>query len=173
MAYDIIIGRTIKDKEKFGTAGTIFLGRHYVQMGELVSLSNKVLMDVAHPHVVLVTGKRGCLIDETKLFTNHGYKKIKDFDSSRDKIYSYNGKNFEWEKAQLLRYELNKEETLIQVENFDGQFLTMTKEHPLLVLENGNKTWKSAKDLEVGDVLIAASHLPEVKNGKEIPRFPR
>ena len=59
MAYDIIVGRTASDKKKFGDRGTIFLGRHYVKMGQTVSLSSNIRMDVARSHVVLVSGKRG------------------------------------------------------------------------------------------------------------------
>lgn len=59
MAYDIIVGRTQADKKKFGDEGTIFLGRHYVKMGQTVSLSSNIRMDVARSHVVLVSGKRG------------------------------------------------------------------------------------------------------------------
>jgi uncharacterized protein len=59
MAYDIIVGRTGSDKKKFGDMGTIFLGRHYVKMGQTVSLSSNIRMDVARAHVVLVSGKRG------------------------------------------------------------------------------------------------------------------
>ena len=57
--YDIIVGRSEADKEKYGTTGSIFLGRHYVKMGQTTSLSNKVYMDVAKSHVVFVVGKRG------------------------------------------------------------------------------------------------------------------
>lgn len=59
MVYSIIIGRTEKEKKEFNDQGTIFLGRHYVKMGQNTSLSSKVLLDVAHPHVILVSGKRG------------------------------------------------------------------------------------------------------------------
>ena len=59
MAYDIVIGRTDSDRKKLGDAGTIFLGRHYVKMGQTVSLSSNIRMDVARSHVVLVSGKRG------------------------------------------------------------------------------------------------------------------
>ncbi|MBI2499296.1 ATP-binding protein [Candidatus Woesearchaeota archaeon] len=59
MAYDIIVGRTEADRKALGTKGTIFLGKHYVRMGETVSLSNRVLLDVARTHVILVSGKRG------------------------------------------------------------------------------------------------------------------
>ena len=45
--------------KKFGTDGTVFLGKHYVKMGRTVSLSNKVFLDMIKSHVVFVCGKRG------------------------------------------------------------------------------------------------------------------
>jgi len=59
MAYDIVLGRTVADKEVFGNRGLVFLGKGYVKMGQYTSLSNKIFMDVARSHVVLVAGKRG------------------------------------------------------------------------------------------------------------------
>src|SRR3972149_9104476 len=59
MAYDIVIGRDPIDKALFGDRGLIFLGKGYVKMGQYTSLSNKIWMDVARSHVVLVAGKRG------------------------------------------------------------------------------------------------------------------
>lgn len=57
--YEIIIGRSQEDLKKLGTAATIFIGKHYVKMGQTTSLSNNVYMDVAKSHVVFVCGKRG------------------------------------------------------------------------------------------------------------------
>ncbi|MEM4398037.1 MAG: DUF87 domain-containing protein [Candidatus Woesearchaeota archaeon] len=57
--YDIVLGRSSSDLKKYGTKGTILLGKHYVQMGQTVSLSNNVLLDVIRSHVVFVCGKRG------------------------------------------------------------------------------------------------------------------
>jgi uncharacterized protein len=59
MPYDIIIGRNEQDKKIFGNKGLIFIGKGYVKMGRYTSLSNKILMDIARSHVVLVAGKRG------------------------------------------------------------------------------------------------------------------
>jgi len=59
MPYDITIGRDSSDKKKFGDRGLIFLGKGYVKMGQYTSLSNRILMDIARSHVVLVAGKRG------------------------------------------------------------------------------------------------------------------
>ena len=57
--YEIIIGRSQEELKKLGTAATIFIGKHYVKMGQTTSLSNNVYMDVAKSHVVFVCGKRG------------------------------------------------------------------------------------------------------------------
>ena len=57
--YDILIGRSQAEREKYGIQGTILLGKHYVKMGQTVSLSNKVYLDVAKSHVVFIVGKRG------------------------------------------------------------------------------------------------------------------
>jgi uncharacterized protein len=59
MAYDIIIGRSPSDKQKFGTRGTIFMGKQYISMGRTTSLSNNVLLDVTSSHVIFICGKRG------------------------------------------------------------------------------------------------------------------
>lgn len=57
--YDIVVGRNKHDLEKYGTDGTIFLGKHYVKMGRTTSLSNRVLLDMVRSHVVFICGKRG------------------------------------------------------------------------------------------------------------------
>ncbi len=59
MAFEIVIGRDARDREKYGLKGTILLGKHYVQMGGRASLANPVLLDAARSHVVFICGKRG------------------------------------------------------------------------------------------------------------------
>ena len=59
MPYDIIIGRDESDKKAFADRGLVLIGKGYVRMGQYTSLSNKILMDIARSHVVLVAGKRG------------------------------------------------------------------------------------------------------------------
>jgi len=59
MGYDIITGRNVSDKEAFGKRGLVLIGKGYVKMGQYTSMSNRILMDVARSHVVLVAGKRG------------------------------------------------------------------------------------------------------------------
>lgn len=59
MAFEIVIGRSKKDIEKFEKRGTIFIGKQYVQMGAVRTLANEVYLDVASSHIVFVCGKRG------------------------------------------------------------------------------------------------------------------
>ena len=59
MVFDVIIGRSKKDVEKYGKEGTVFIGKQYVEMGQTTSLSNPVYLDVASAHVIFVVGKRG------------------------------------------------------------------------------------------------------------------
>lgn len=59
MAYDIAVGRDAADKANFGEKGLVYLGKGYVKMGTYTSLSNRILMDVARSHVILIAGKRG------------------------------------------------------------------------------------------------------------------
>jgi uncharacterized protein len=57
--FEIVIGRSQDDRDKYDTKGTIFLGRHYIKMGQTTSLSNNILLDVVRSHVLFICGKRG------------------------------------------------------------------------------------------------------------------
>lgn len=59
MPYDIQIGRNDSDKKLFGDEGFVYLGKGYVKMGNYSSMSNRILLDVARNHVILIAGKRG------------------------------------------------------------------------------------------------------------------
>jgi DNA helicase HerA-like ATPase len=59
MAYEIILGRDIPDREQFGLRGTILLGKHYVRMGQVETLSQPVYLDLHKAHVIFIAGKRG------------------------------------------------------------------------------------------------------------------
>ncbi|MBI5881020.1 hypothetical protein HZB90_02725, partial [archaeon] len=59
MTRDIIVGRLESDREKYGNKGVVLLGKQYVKMGRVTSLSNKIYLDVAGAHVMFICGKRG------------------------------------------------------------------------------------------------------------------
>lgn len=55
----IIAGRDSEANKKLGDAGLALLGKHFVTTGDVVNLSNEVMLDLVRPHVTLVSGKRG------------------------------------------------------------------------------------------------------------------
>ena len=57
--YEIILGRSPKERRILDTKATILLGKHYVQMERTESLANPILLDINKPHAILVSGKRG------------------------------------------------------------------------------------------------------------------
>ncbi len=55
----IVVGRDSEDLGRFGTNGTVCIGRHLVGEGEEAHLTAPLLMDVLRPHVIILCGKRG------------------------------------------------------------------------------------------------------------------
>ena len=174
MSYDIIVGRGESDKKMLGNKGLVYIGKGYVKMGQYTSLSNKIYLDVAKSHVILVAGKRGCLEGETLVFTDKGYKKIKEFDKHNDKVLSFNKekKEFEWENAELLIYPITKEK-LLEIELKDGRKIKLTKEHPLLMNYGKYLFYRHAQELKVNDKIVLPTKLPEIKGDKESLRIAR
>ncbi len=147
--YEIIVGRNQKDRDEFGTDGTILLGKHYVKMGQTTSLSNPVLMDVIRSHVVFVTGKRGggkCLHGDTLITLSDGSEvPIRLLHEKNEKILALN--------HQLKIVNSNKEgfykrtvDRLLHIKLRSGREIKLTPEHPLLTI-NG---WTKAGNLQSG-----------------------
>src|SRR3989338_3509895 len=153
--YEIVVGRSDSDRKALGTQGSVFLGKHYVKMGNTTSLSNKIFLDVAKTHVVLLSGKRGCLAPNTKILTDTGYIPIKEFDKLKNKILTFNkkSKKFSYSPAALLKYSIKNEE-LIRIILEDNSEIKATKEHPLLTLKDKDLKWVKAKDLKEKESLV-------------------
>jgi DNA helicase HerA-like ATPase len=56
---EVIVGRDEADLKKYGSEGTIFLGRHLVGEGQETHLTTPVLLDILRPHVITICGRRG------------------------------------------------------------------------------------------------------------------
>jgi uncharacterized protein len=149
MPYDIIIGRSESDKKAFGNKGLIFIGKSYVKMEQYTSLSNKIFMDVARSHVILVAGKRGsgkCLHGDTLITLANGKQiPIRELENNRDKILSLNNqlKIEQSKKSEFFSREVNK---LLKIKLRSGKEIKLTPEHPLLTI----KGWRPAEDLKIG-----------------------
>lgn len=167
MAYDIIIGRDTSDKVKFGDKGIIYLGKGYVKMGQYTSLSNKMWMDIARSHVVMIAGKRGsgkCLHGDTLITLADGTQiPIKDLENNKEKIISLNNrlKLEQTEKSDFFSRAVNK---LLKLKLRSGKEIKLTPEHPLLTI----KGWQEAQSLGIGNRIATPRAVPAFGN-KEMP----
>lgn len=148
MAFDIIVGRNESDKKKFGTKGTILLGRAYVKMGQTTSLSNHVYLDVIKAHVVFVVGKRGggkCLLGDSLITLEDGTQaKIQDLEKNNQNIFALNSqlKIKEQIKENFFK---RKVEKILSLKLRSGREIKLTPEHPLLTI----KGWIPAEKLSI------------------------
>lgn len=167
MAYDIIIGRDSSDKEKFGDKGLIFLGKEYVKMGNYNSLSNKIWMDIARSHVVLIAGKRGsgkCLHEDTLITLSNGCQiPIKDLENNNEKVLSLN-EQLKIEQSNKTDFFSRKINKLLKIKLRSGKEIKLTFEHPLLTI----KGWQEAQKLGIGSRIATPRVLPTFGK-KEIP----
>ncbi|MFT4326181.1 MAG: zonular occludens toxin domain-containing protein [Candidatus Woesearchaeota archaeon] len=169
--FDIIIGRSKEDREKYGTLGAVLLAKHYVRMGQTTSLSNKVYMDITRSHVVFVCGKRGggkCLTGDALITLNDGREvPIKDLfetygtktNSSEDYIKinaDLSVKSFDFKKNAIVNkkvthvYRKKVHEKLITWEFEDKDkkkiLLTSTLDHKILGVNNKENQWFTYED---------------------------
>ena len=147
--FDIVIGRNKSDFDKYGTKGTILLGKHYVKMGQVTSLSNKVFLDVTRSHVMFVCGKRGggkCLHGDTLIALSDGSQvPIKDLEKSDKEIISLKN-NLKIDSMQKDEFFKRTVDKLYLLELRSGKKIKITAEHPLLTV----KGWIPVKELEIG-----------------------
>lgn len=152
--YDIILGRSEKDRAEFGTKGTVFLGKQYVHMGNVTSLSNNVYMDVASSHVVFVVGKRGsgkCLHGDTLVRLEDGSNiAIKDLRNVHKKVISLN-KESKLVPAYRKGFYEREVSKLLYIKLASGKDIKLTPEHPLLT----KRGWLPAETIGVGGKIAA------------------
>lgn len=147
--HEILVGRSKKDLEKFGTKCTGFIGKHIVGKGEEAHLTNKIALDLLRPHMILICGKRGsgkCVEENTLITLDDGSMlPIKNLEYSDQKIYGLNDKLkiSPMVKSKFYRREVTK---LLCVKFRSGREIKITPEHPLLSV-NG---WFPVKELDIG-----------------------
>ena len=114
---------------------------------------------------LFIYGKTGCIAGDSLVYTDNGWKKIKDVNHKTDKVLSFNinAKIYEWSNFIFLRFE-NKDK-LLKITLHNGYELILTKDHPLLT---PSMEWKKADKLQINDSLVIGYNLPSV-NIKEVP----
>ncbi len=147
--YDILMGRSEAEKEKYGTQGSIFLGKHYVKMGQTVSLSNKVYLDVSKSHVVFVVGKRGsgkCLHGDSLITLNSGVEMpIKELFDNNEDVMALNHQ-LKLTNSKKTAFYTRRVTRLLHIKLRSGKEIKLTPEHPLLTVMG----WVNAENLQIG-----------------------
>ena len=147
--YEIILGRTKEDREKFGLQGTVFLGKQYVKMGRTTSLANEVYLDVVKSHVVFICGKRGsgkCLHGDTLVTLSNGdMVPIRELAYTQKKFFGLDHrlKIVPVKREGFYEREVNR---ILNIKLRSGKEINLTPEHPLLTVMG----WVEAKDLSKG-----------------------
>ncbi len=141
--YDIIIGRSEKDRQTHGTKGTVFIGRHYVKMGRTTSLSSNIYLDVSKSHVVFVCGKRGsgkCVTGDTLVTLENGNViPIKDLENNNQKVLSLRA-DLKISCVKKTQFYKRKVKRVIEVRLRSGKIIRVTPEHPLLTVRGWQET---------------------------------
>ena len=119
MVYEIVIGRNESDKKKYGKEGTILLGKHYIKMGQVTSLSNPIFMDVTRAHVVFVCGKRGGGKSYTMGVIAEGMANLPKEISENLSIIMLDTMGIYW----TMKYPNHKDEELLKEWGFEGKGL--------------------------------------------------
>lgn len=164
----VVVGRDAADMKKYGTIGTMYIGKHLVGTGEDAHVTTPVLLDALRPHIIVLCGKRGegkCLMPETPVLLADGT--VKEI----HQIFKDSAPNADWEKTEelfpcnqpLLVLSLNNKleimpkpishvyrkkvkEKLIRITTKHGRELVCTREHPLLTIED-DLMWRMASEL--------------------------
>lgn len=162
---EVIVGRDEDDTRRFGTQGTLFIGKHLVGTGEETHLTTPVLLDVLRPHIITVTGKRGegkcCEANTLVALEDGSYVPIKDLENDRRRILalSPDGNIIPAKKSHFYRRTVNK---LLKITLSTGREIKLTQEHPLLTQYG----WKPACELPSGSQIIVTDVNVSESNGQ-------
>ena len=149
MPFNIVIGRNEEDKKKFGDKGLVYLGKQYVQIGQNISLSNNVYLDIAKTHRILVVGKTGsgkCIFGDSLITLEDGsVVQIKDLEKINKKVLGINEelKILSLTKEEFFKRKVNE---IIKIKLRSGKEIKLTPKHLLFTI----KDWVQAKDLKIG-----------------------
>lgn len=165
----IVVGRDMQDLKKYGTQGTLYIGKHLVGTGEEAHVTTPVLLDALRPHIIVLTGKRGegkCLAPDTPVMLADGSTKdidriFKEVAAGREnpdreeEIFPCIGidiltvdKELNIKPRQISHvYRKKVREKLLKVTTKRGRSIVCTKEHPLLTIEE-SLIWRMASEMK-------------------------
>ncbi len=150
---EVVVGRDEEDSKRFGTTGTLLIGKHLVGSGEEAHLTTPVLLDVLRPHIITITGKRGegkCIHGDTLIRLDDGScAPIKELGKIDKKVLALNseGKIVPAKKSNFYKRLVNE---ILEIKLSTGRKIMLTPEHPLLTQYG----WKAASEIMVYSKIV-------------------
>ncbi len=117
MVYEIVLGRSAEEKERLGSSGAVFLGKHYIKMGAVTALSNPIYLDVNKSHVVFVVGKRGSGKSYSISVIAEGIATLPPEFSQRLSVIMFDTMGIFW----TMKYPNHKDEALLKEWDLEGK----------------------------------------------------
>lgn len=107
----------------------------------------------------------GCLVGDTRIETEYGYKEIKDIKIG-DKVWTF---NIETQKKELSIVTMKMDKGIKRVYTLKTRhnFIEATEDHNFLLYENGNFLYKQLSDIKIGDLIVIDNSFN--KSSKKIP----
>lgn len=123
MVYEIILGREEKDQQKWGNKGTVLIGKHYVKMGAVTTLSQPVFLDLNKAHVCFVCGKRGSGKSYCMGVIAEGISLLPDDLRDKLSVILLDTMGIYW----TMKYPNHKDESVLKEWGLEGKGLTNVK----------------------------------------------
>jgi hypothetical protein len=117
MPYEIVLGRTPDEKKELGTKGSVLIGKQYVKMGPITSLSQPVFLDLNKAHVVFVTGKRGSGKSYTLGVIAEGISELDEAEKERLSVIMLDTMGIYW----TMKYPNNPDADLLKEWGLEGK----------------------------------------------------
>ena len=94
----------------------------------------------------------GCLVGDTRVETEFGYKEIKDIEIG-DKVWTFNVDTQKRELADVTMHMNKGVKDVFEMRTFHNQ-IEGTSDHKLLCYENNSLVYKEIQDINIGDLLV-------------------
>ena len=129
------------------------------------------------PHLLFAgpAGVGKCVTEETPVLTNRGVERIGDivgdvdgFSDPDDELEVLTLDDGEFRYIEPSHVFSKRADDLVSVRTRDGNEMTVTPEHRLLVLGHDGFTWKRANDLERGERVVRPLRVPLPEDGGDL-----
>ena len=114
--------------------------------------------------------ERGLCVDENSLvITRKGeIYRIKDLENSSEALIGINEATLKPEIARIKKlWKIKAPSKIITIETDDHEKLSITPDHPLMIMRNGYPTWVKGESIKKGDYIAALETIPVVR--RKIP----